>query len=97
VHSRLQDAAFNPVNLLKSDCPTYRAFTPVVRLEAMEQRLNAMLRAVQTVQPALERCPPFPRRELPGSSSRAARANAPCCSRPAKLQDLCNRANDWRE
>ncbi len=39
---------------MKSDCPTYRALTPVGRLEAMEQRLDAMLRAVQTVQPALE-------------------------------------------
>jgi LTXXQ motif family protein len=38
---------------LKSDCPTYRPLTPEVRLEAMEQRLDAMLRAVETVQPAL--------------------------------------------
>jgi histone H3/H4 len=51
----LQDAASDAVNLLKSDCPTDRALTPVVRLEAMEQRLDAMLRAVQTVQPALEK------------------------------------------
>ena len=29
--------------------------TPVVRLEAMEQRLDAMLRAVQTVEPALQK------------------------------------------
>ena len=41
------------INLLKSDCPSYRALTPVVRLEAMEQRLDAMSRAVHTVQPAL--------------------------------------------
>ena len=50
----LQDATTAAVNLLKSDCPTYRALTPVGRLEAMEQRLDAMLRAVQTVRPALE-------------------------------------------
>jgi hypothetical protein len=50
----LQDATAAAVSLLKSDCPTYRALTPVGRLEAMEQRLDAMLRAVQTVQPALE-------------------------------------------
>ena len=43
------------INLLKSDCPSYRALTPVVRLEAMEQRLDAMSRAVHTVQPALEK------------------------------------------
>jgi hypothetical protein len=41
------------VELLKSDCPSYRALTPVARLEMMEQRLGAMLRAVETVQPAL--------------------------------------------
>ena len=41
--------------LLNSDCPTYRALTPVGHLQAMEQRLDTMLRAVQTVQPALEK------------------------------------------
>jgi ABC-type transporter MlaC component len=51
----LKAAAAQAVELLKSDCPTYRALTPVVRLEAMEQRLDAMLRAVQTVEPALEK------------------------------------------
>jgi len=51
----LQDAMSEAVNLLNSDCPTYRAITPVGRLQAMEQRLDAMLRAVQTVQPALEK------------------------------------------
>jgi LTXXQ motif family protein len=51
----LQDATSEAVNLLSSDCPTYRALTPVGRLEAMEQRLDAMLRAVQIVQPALEK------------------------------------------
>jgi hypothetical protein len=49
----LQDATSAAVNLLKSDCPTYRALTPVGRMEAMEQRLDAMQRAVQLVQPAL--------------------------------------------
>jgi hypothetical protein len=52
---KLQDATSEAVNLLSSDCPTYRALTPVGRLQAMEQRLDAMLRAVQTVQPALEK------------------------------------------
>jgi hypothetical protein len=51
----LQDATSEAVNLLSSDCPTYRALTPVGRLQAMEQRLDAMLRAVQTVEPALEK------------------------------------------
>src|SRR5215472_15412116 len=51
----LQDATSEAVNLLTSDCPTYRALTPVGRLQAMEQRLDAMLRAVQTVEAALEK------------------------------------------
>ena len=51
----LRDATAEAIELLKSDCPTYRALTPVVRLEAMEQRLEAMSRAVHTVQPALEK------------------------------------------
>jgi LTXXQ motif family protein len=51
----LQDATAQAVNQMQSDCPSYRALTPVARLVAMEQRLDAMLRAVETVQPALER------------------------------------------
>jgi hypothetical protein len=51
----LQDAMANAGNVLTSDCPTNRPLSPVGRLEAMDQRLNAMLRAVTTVQPALER------------------------------------------
>src|SRR5262249_3509158 len=51
----LQGATAEAANLLSSDCPTYRALTPIGRLQAMEQRLDAMLRAVQTVQPALEK------------------------------------------
>ncbi len=51
----LQEATSAAVELLKSSCPTYRPLTAVGRLEAMEQRLDAMLQAVQTVQPALEK------------------------------------------
>ena len=51
----LQDATSEAVNLLNSDCPTYRALTPVGRLQAMEQRLDGMLQAIETVRPALTR------------------------------------------
>jgi hypothetical protein len=51
----LQDAVAEAANLLQSECPTYQALTPTARLQAMEQRLDAMLRAVQIVQPALDR------------------------------------------
>jgi ABC-type transporter MlaC component len=49
----LQNAISQAGELLKSNCPSYKPLTPVVRLEVMEQRLDAMLRAVDTVQPAL--------------------------------------------
>ena len=49
----LQAAVAQAGELLKANCPTYRPLTPVVRLEAMEQRLEAMLKAVDAVQPAL--------------------------------------------
>jgi ABC-type transporter MlaC component len=52
---QLQDATSEAVNLLRSDCPTDRTLTPVGRLQAMEQRLDAMLRAVQAVEPALQK------------------------------------------
>jgi len=51
----LQDAIAQAAELLKTDCPTYRPITPVVRIDAMEQRLDAMLRAINIVQPALQK------------------------------------------
>jgi hypothetical protein len=50
----LQDAITQAGELLKTDCPSYRPTTPVVRSYAMEQRLEAMLRAINIVQPALQ-------------------------------------------
>ncbi len=51
----LQDATAQAVNLLQSDCPTGQPLTIPGRLAAMEQRLDTMRRAVEFVQPALER------------------------------------------
>ena len=51
----LRDAIARAGELLKVDCPTYKPITPVVRIDAMEKRLDAMLRAVNTVQPALQK------------------------------------------
>jgi hypothetical protein len=51
----LRDAISQAGEILKADCPTYQPLTPVVRVEAMEQRLAAMLRAIETVRPALTR------------------------------------------
>jgi hypothetical protein len=51
----LQDAIALAGELLKTGCPTYRPVTPVVRIDAMEQRLDTMLRAINIVQPALQK------------------------------------------
>jgi hypothetical protein len=50
----LQKASLQAADQLKADCPTEQPVTPVARLQAMEQRLNAMLKAIETVQPTLE-------------------------------------------
>src|SRR5262245_3459463 len=49
----LKDASVNAAEDLKLNCPTYQTLTPTGRVEAMEERLDATLAAVQTVQPAL--------------------------------------------
>jgi hypothetical protein len=41
--------------VIKSQCPTNIAFTPVERLAQMEARLQALLQAVNIVSPALSR------------------------------------------
>src|SRR5262245_30303053 len=51
----LYDAIAQAGELLKTDFPTYMPITPVVRIDPMEQRLDAMLRAINIVQPALQR------------------------------------------
>jgi len=51
---KLAQATDNAVAALESACPDTIALTPVGRMEAMQQRLEAMLDAAETVQPALE-------------------------------------------
>jgi len=51
----LQDAIAQAAALLRTDCPTSRPITPVVRIETMEQRLDTMLRAINIVQPVLQK------------------------------------------
>ena len=51
----LKNASLKAADTLQAKCPTYRALTPVGRVEAMEHRLGAALGAVKTMQPALVR------------------------------------------
>jgi hypothetical protein len=50
----LKDASEKAVRFLQESCPTSDPATPTGRLDAMEQRLEAMLEAVRTVKPALD-------------------------------------------
>ena len=51
---RLRDAAAKAVAALQAACPDATPLTPVGRLETMERRLDALIAAAKTVQPALE-------------------------------------------
>jgi hypothetical protein len=52
---QLKDATTKAVDLLKSNCPTDVPSTPTGRLDAMRQRIEPMLQAVQMVRPALDK------------------------------------------
>jgi hypothetical protein len=51
----LKAATVKAVNILQAACPSELPSTPTGRLSAMRARVDAMLQAVQTVRPALER------------------------------------------
>ncbi len=51
--AELRSAATKASERLKANCPTYEALTPTGRVEAMERRLEALIEAGKTVQPAL--------------------------------------------
>jgi hypothetical protein len=51
---RLGEAVNKAVDTLQAACPTTIPLTPVGRLEVMQQRLEAMIAAANTVRPALE-------------------------------------------
>ena len=51
---RLSNSTQKAVRTLRAACPHSTPLTPVGRLEVMEQRLNAILTAAKTIQPALE-------------------------------------------
>lgn len=50
---RLDDASSKAAEILKASCSTGQPLTPPGRIAAMEQRLQGMLQAIDTVQPAL--------------------------------------------
>src|SRR5262249_51998555 len=55
VLDELKDATAQALDILKAACPTALPSTPTGRIEAMRQRLDAMLQAVRTVRPVVEK------------------------------------------
>ena len=51
---RLSETTKNAVEIIQAACPSSTPLTPIGRLEAMKQRINALLTEAKTVQPALE-------------------------------------------
>ena len=50
---KLRQVSENAADELRASCPAQTAQTPVARLDAMDNRLQAMVRAVKTVRPVL--------------------------------------------
>jgi LTXXQ motif family protein len=55
VLDELKDATARALDILNAACPTALPSTPTGRIEAMRQRLDAMLQAVRTVQAVVEK------------------------------------------
>jgi hypothetical protein len=51
----LGNASVQAAQLVKSSCPTDVSLTPIGRIDAMQQRVQAMLNGVKVVRPALEK------------------------------------------
>jgi hypothetical protein len=51
---KLKSANASAAESLKANCPAYKALTPMERVAAMEQRLDAAQAAVKTIEPALK-------------------------------------------
>ena len=51
----LGNASVQAAQIVKSSCPTDVSLTPIGRIDAMQQRVQAMLSAVKVVRPALEK------------------------------------------
>ena len=84
----LSAASSQASDIIKSSCPSSVPLTPIGRLDAAEQRLDATIRAIQIIRPPLERfyqaLSDAQRRRfnaMNGSSEGAPSAGAPSCQR----------------
>jgi hypothetical protein len=99
----LASASVKAAQIIKSGCPTSVAFTPTGRLAAMEQRIEAMAQAVETVRGPLDTFYSSLTDEQKGKFGAATQSPAPSQQkngRPHGVAQSCTTANaaiQWPE
>jgi hypothetical protein len=87
----LKTATIEAVKILQAACPTELASTPTGRLAAMRTRVDAMLKAVQTVRPALEKFYASLNDEQRERFNTLDQGQQTANAQPAELDRLCKR------
>jgi len=87
----LKNASIEAVKILQAACPTELPSTPTGRLAAMRARVDAMLKAVQTVRPALDKFYASLSDEQRERFNALDQSQQTAASQPAEIDRLCKR------
>jgi hypothetical protein len=87
----LKSASIEAVKILQAACPTELPSTPTGRLAAMRARVDAMLKAVQTVRPPLDKFYASLSDEQRERFNALDQSQQTANARPAELDRLCKR------
>jgi hypothetical protein len=87
----LKSASTEAVKILQAACPTELPSTPTGRLAAMRARVDAMLKAVQTVRPALEKFYASLSDEQRERFNALDQSQQMASTQPAEIDRLCKR------
>jgi hypothetical protein len=87
----LKSASTEAVKILQAACPTELPSTPTGRLAAMRARVDAMLKAVRTVRPALEKFYASLSDEQRERFNALDQSQQMASTRPAEIDRLCKR------
>ena len=86
---QLKSASTESVKILQAACPTDLPSTPTGRIAAMRTRVDAMLKAVQTVRPALEKFYASLSDEQRERFNSLDQSQQTASSQPAEIDRLC--------
>jgi hypothetical protein len=87
----LKSASIETVKILQAACPSELPSTPTGRLAAMRARVDAMLKAVQTVRPALEKFYAALSDEQRERFNALDQSQQTASNQPAEIDRLCKR------